>query len=110
MNTLTQLSKSIEYNDMLLYLQITYNPLNGIWEVAYNDIMSSLKGWRLSYDKDLKECINKMASKMNDFKNGLKKVSTYAKEKDVSVQTVYKWIEKGELQCVSIDNVKFVKV
>ena len=37
-------------------------------------------------------------------------ITTYAKEKDVSVQTVYKWIEKGELQCVSIDNVKFVKV
>lgn len=110
MNTLTQLPKSIKYNDMLLYLQVTYNPLNGIWEVAYNDIMSSLKGWRLSYDKDLIECINKMNDKMNDFKNGLKKVSTYAKEKDVSVQTVYKWIEKGELQCVSIDNVKFVKV
>jgi DNA invertase Pin-like site-specific DNA recombinase len=110
MKALNNLPKSIEYNDMLLYLQITYNPLNRIWEVAYNDIMSSLKGWRLSYGNDLTDCIKNMAYKMNDFKNGLKKVSTYAKEKDVSVQTVYKWIEKGELQCVSIDNVKFVKV
>lgn len=110
MGTLTQLPKSIEYKDMLLYLQITYNPLNGIWEIAYNDIMSSLKGWRLSYAKSLTECINKMISKMNELKNGLKRVSTYAKEQNVSVQTIYKRIEKGELQCVIIDNVKFVKV
>ena len=40
----------------------------------------------------------------------LKKISTFAKEQDVSVQTVYNWIKKGELQCVSIDNVKFIKV
>lgn len=40
----------------------------------------------------------------------LKKVSTYAREQGVSVQTIYKRIEKGDLICVEIDNVKFIKV
>lgn len=39
----------------------------------------------------------------------LKKVSTYAKEKGVSVQAIYKQIAKGKLESVKIDNVRFVK-
>ena len=42
--------------------------------------------------------------------NELIKVSTYAKEKGISVQAVYKQIEKGQMECVKIDNVRFVKV
>ena len=38
------------------------------------------------------------------------KVSTYARDKGISVQAVYKQIEKGQLECVKIDNVRFVKV
>lgn len=37
------------------------------------------------------------------------KVSTYAKEKGISVQAVYKQIEKGQLECVKLDNVRFVR-
>lgn len=39
----------------------------------------------------------------------LKKVSTYAKEKGISVQAVYKQIEKGDIESVKIDGVTFVK-
>jgi hypothetical protein len=39
----------------------------------------------------------------------LKKVSTYAKEKGVSVQAIYKQIASGKLESVKIDNVRFVK-
>ena len=39
----------------------------------------------------------------------LVKVSTYAKEKGISVQAVYKQIEKGRLESVKLDNVRFVK-
>lgn len=45
---------------------------------------------------------------MKDIKE-LKKVSTYAKEKGVSVQAIYKQIAKGKLESVKIDNVCFVK-
>lgn len=41
--------------------------------------------------------------------NELVKVSTYAKEKGVSVQAIYKQIAKGKLESVKIDNVCFVK-
>ena len=41
--------------------------------------------------------------------NELVKVSTYAKEKGVSVQAIYKQIAKGKLERVKIDNVCFVK-
>jgi hypothetical protein len=41
--------------------------------------------------------------------NELVKVSTYAKEKGVSVQAIYKQIAKGKLESVKIDNVRFVK-
>lgn len=37
----------------------------------------------------------------------LVKVSTYAKEKGISVQAVYKQIEKGQLDSVKLDNVRF---
>ena len=39
----------------------------------------------------------------------LVKVSTYAKEKGISAQAVYKQIEKGQLECVKLDGVIFVK-
>jgi hypothetical protein len=39
----------------------------------------------------------------------LKKVSTYAREKGISVQAVYKQIEKGELYVIKIDGIKFIK-
>lgn len=42
-------------------------------------------------------------------KEYLVKVSTYAKEKGVSVQAIYKQIAKGKLESVKIDNVCFVK-
>lgn len=37
------------------------------------------------------------------------KVSTYARDKGISVQSVYKQIAKGQLECVKIDGVTFVK-
>lgn len=39
----------------------------------------------------------------------LKKVSTYAREKEISVQAVYKKIEKGELCVIKIDGINFIK-
>ena len=39
----------------------------------------------------------------------LVKVSTYAKEKGISVQSVYKQIEKGQLECVKLDGVTFIR-
>lgn len=39
----------------------------------------------------------------------LVKVSTYAKEKGISVQAVYKKIEKGRLESVKLDGVTFVR-
>ena len=41
--------------------------------------------------------------------NELVKVSIYAKEKGVSVQAVYKQIAKGQLECVKLDGVRFIK-
>lgn len=38
------------------------------------------------------------------------RISTYARQQNVSVQTIYNRIERGELECVIIDGVKFVKV
>ena len=38
----------------------------------------------------------------------LVKVSTYARDKGISVQAVYKQIEKGQLDSVKLDNVRFV--
>lgn len=43
-------------------------------------------------------------------KEKLVKVSTYARQQNVSVQTIYNKIEKGELKCVIIDGVKFIKI
>lgn len=49
-----------------------------------------------------------MTLKMNK-DNELVKVSTYAKEKDISVQAVYKQIEKGQLDSVKLDGVTFIR-
>ena len=40
----------------------------------------------------------------------LKRVSTYAREKKVSVQTVYNQINNGTLKSVKIDGVTFVEI
>lgn len=36
------------------------------------------------------------------------KVSTYAKMKNVSVQTVYKWVKEGKISTEKIDGVLFI--
>ena len=51
---------------------------------------------------------DKKFEKMKDI-NELVKVSTYAKEKGVSVQAIYKQISKGKIESVKIDEVTFVK-
>ena len=38
----------------------------------------------------------------------LKKVSSYAKTKDASTQSVYNWIEAGIVNSVTIDGVTFI--
>lgn len=38
----------------------------------------------------------------------LKKVSSYAKMKDASTQSVYNWIEAGIVNSVTIDGVSFI--
>ena len=38
----------------------------------------------------------------------LKKVSSYAKMKDASTQSVYNWIEAGIVNSVTIDGVTFI--
>lgn len=43
-------------------------------------------------------------------KKELKRVSTYAKEKNISVQTVYNQINSGILNSVKIDGVTFVEI
>lgn len=43
-------------------------------------------------------------------KTELKRVSTYAKEKNISVQTVYNQINSGILNSVKIDGVTFVEI
>lgn len=49
-----------------------------------------------------------MTLKMNkDYE--LVKVSTYAKEKGISVQAVYKQIEKGQLDSFKLDGVTFIR-
>lgn len=40
--------------------------------------------------------------------NNLVKVSTYARAKGVSVQSVYSWIKEGRVESVDIDGVAFV--
>lgn len=41
-------------------------------------------------------------------KKNLIKVSTYAKMKNVSVQTVYKWAKKGKISTEKVDGVLFI--
>lgn len=40
----------------------------------------------------------------------LQRISTYAREKSVSVVSVSKWISKGKVESVEIDGMKFVKI
>lgn len=39
----------------------------------------------------------------------LKKVSTYAREKGISVQAVYKQIEQNKIDSIKIDGINFIK-
>lgn len=43
-------------------------------------------------------------------KTELKRVSTYARDKKVSVQTIYNQINNGTLKSVKIDGVTFVEI
>ena len=43
-------------------------------------------------------------------KSKLIKVSTYARQEDISGPAVYKRINAGNVECVEIDGVKFIKV
>lgn len=110
-----KIPKTIEFidcvnreNRKMFYLKITYLPFNKMWEITYDDIFGSVTSWKLCYDNNLKNCILKMKKKMKEEAKDLIKISTFAKEKDVSVQSVYKWIEKGEVKCVEIDGIKFI--
>lgn len=38
----------------------------------------------------------------------LKKISNYAREKCVTPQAIYKWIEEKRIDCVTIDGIAFV--
>lgn len=38
----------------------------------------------------------------------LKKISNYAREKCVTPQVIYKWIDKKRIDCVTIDGITFV--
>ena len=38
------------------------------------------------------------------------RVSTYATQEGVSVQTIYKWIEQGKVKSVKIDDVIFIEI
>ena len=42
--------------------------------------------------------------------SNLIKVSTYARQECISVPAVYKRINAGNVECVEIDGVKFIKV
>ena len=43
-------------------------------------------------------------------KSKLIKVSTYARQEGISVPAVYKRINTGNVECIEIDGVKFIKV
>ena len=43
-------------------------------------------------------------------KSKLIKVSTYARQEGISVPAVYKRINAGNVECVEIDGVKFIKL
>ena len=43
-------------------------------------------------------------------KSKLIKVSTYARQEGISVPAVYKRINAGNVECIEIDGVKFIKV
>lgn len=59
------------------------------------------------FKKSTKSFERWMTLRMNS-DNELVKVSTYAKEKGVSVQAIYKQIAKGKLQSTKIDGVWFL--
>ena len=111
-NMLSEIPKTIaiygKEDRMLLYLNISYLPYTKLWEASYDDYFSHLTKWRFSYDKDFNKCLYHMKRKLKRYIDGLCKISTYAKLKDVSVQTVYNWIDKGLVKYVEIDGVKYI--
>ena len=44
-----------------------------------------------------------------DDHDSLKRVSSYAKEHDMSVQWVYKLASRGDIKLIEIDGMKFIK-
>lgn len=54
--------------------------------------------------------INNINKNNNMEKTKLIKVSTYARQEGISVPAVYKRINAGNVECVEIDGVKFIKV
>ena len=54
--------------------------------------------------------INNINENNNMEKSKLIKVSTYARQEGISVPAVYKRINAGNVECVEIDGVKFIKV
>ena len=54
--------------------------------------------------------INNINKNNNMEKSKLIKVSTYANQQGNSVTAVYKRINAGNVECVKIDGVKFIKV
>ena len=53
---------------------------------------------------------NNINENNNMEKSKLIKVSTYARQEGISVPAVYKRINTGNVECVEIDGVKFIKV
>ena len=54
--------------------------------------------------------INNINENNSTEKSKLIKVSTYARQEGISVPAVYKRINAGNVECVEIDGVKFIKV
>lgn len=54
--------------------------------------------------------INNINENNNMEKTKLIKVSTYSRQEGISVPAVYKRINAGNVECVEIDGVKFIKV
>lgn len=87
---------------------ITYVFNSNLWNIYYKDMYSELTICHV-YDADLNKCCDKIIKEINKMNEGLKKISTYAREKNVTVQTVYNWITNGKVKFVEIDGVKFIK-
>lgn len=100
--------KDHDKDTQFFVVYITYVFNSNLWSIYYKDMYSKLTIYHV-YDADLNKCCDKVIKEINKMNEGLKKISTYAREKNVSVQTVYYWIGKGKVKFVEIDGVKFIK-